>query len=112
HRFAHFPVQVVELRGVIPWVAGAIVPVIHITRVAGPAITTAKDDGSVGFVVVVIFYLDFYTAIGRQIGSFEAIHRKWRLGDRDKPIRVLNHPARIDAHVVGDHVAAQADAAM
>jgi hypothetical protein len=42
--FAHFGIQVVQLRGVIPRIAGAIVAVIDKARVAAPAIAAAKDD--------------------------------------------------------------------
>ena len=62
HLFAHRRIQVVELRGVVPRKAGAVVAVIDVARLAGPAVAAAKNDSSVGLLEVVIFDLDFDAA--------------------------------------------------
>src|SRR6185369_3735977 len=56
--FADFGLQVVELRGIVPREAGAVVAVIDVSGVATPAIDTAKHDRCIGLVKVMIFNLD------------------------------------------------------
>ena len=58
---AHRGVQVVELRGVVPGKAGAVVAVIDVARLAGAVVAAAEDDGGVGLLVVVVFDLDLDT---------------------------------------------------
>ena len=42
HCLAHLGAQIVELRGVVPGKAGAVIAVIDIARLARPAITRLK----------------------------------------------------------------------
>ncbi len=112
HLLAHGGVQVVELRGVVPRKAGAVVAVIDVARLAAGLVAAAEDHGGVGLRVVVVFDLDFHAAVGGEIRAFEAVGGIGRFPARDEPLRMLDHPGRIDAHVVGHHVAGQADAVM
>jgi hypothetical protein len=45
-----------------------------------------------------------------EVAALEPIGGKGRLRQLDEPLGMLDHPARIDPHVVGDHVAGEADA--
>ena len=109
HLFADGSVQVVELRGVVPGKAGAVVAVIDVAGFAAGFIATAKDHGGIGLVVIVILDLEFNAAVVGEIGSFEGVGGIGRIGAGDEPLGVLNDPGRIDAHVVGHHVAGQSD---
>src|SRR3954471_5865732 len=67
HGFADFRIQIIELGGVIPGIAGAIVAVINKPRVSTPAIASTEHNRGVGFVVVVILNFDFDASVGREI---------------------------------------------
>jgi hypothetical protein len=54
---------------------------------------------------------DLDPVVGREVLAAERVGREGRLADRDEPVRMLDDPARIEAHVVGDHVARKSDAA-
>ena len=63
HCLANLEVQVIQLRSVVPRIAGPIVAVIDIPRLAAPAIATAEDNCGISFVVVMIFDLDLDASI-------------------------------------------------
>ena len=110
HLLAHRRIQVVELRGVVPGKAGAVVAVIDVAGLAAGAVAAAEDHGGVGLLKVVVFNLDLHAPVVGEIGTVEAVGGIGRLWPGDEPLRVLDHPGRIDAHVVGHHVAGQANA--
>ena len=103
-------VQVVELRGVVPRKAGAVVAVVDVAGVAGVLVDAAEDDGGVGLLEVVVVDFDFDAAVGGEIGPVEAVGRVGRVRAGDEPLGMLDNPGRIDAHVVGHHVTGQAHA--
>ncbi len=103
-------IEVVELGGVVPGEAGAVVAVIDVAGFAGGLVAAAEDDGGVGLGVVVILDFDFDAAVGGEVGAFEAVGRVGGFPAGDEPLGMLDDPGRIDAHVVGNHVAGQADA--
>src|SRR5665213_384082 len=107
--FAHGWVEVVELRGVIPGEAGAVVAVIDVADFAGGLVATLKDYGSIGLLEVVVFNLDFDASVGGKIRSVETVGRIWRVVARNEPLRMFDNPGRVDAHVVRHHVAGQSD---
>ena len=107
HLLAHGSIQIVELRGVVPGKAGAVVAVIDVARFAGGLVATPEDHGGIGLLVVVVFDLDLDAAVVREIGSVEGVGGIGRIPARDKPLRVLDDPGRVNAHVVGHHVAGQ-----
>jgi hypothetical protein len=109
HLLAHRGIQVVELRGVVPRKAGAVVAVIDEARFSAGAVAAAKDHGRIGLLVVVVFDLDLHARIAGEIGAFKAVRRIGRILPRDEPLRMLDHPRRIDAHVIGHHVARKPD---
>ena len=110
HLFADGGVQVVELRRVIPGKAGAVVAVIDVARLAGPLVAAAEDHGRVGLLVVVISILISTRPSLREVRPFKAVGGIGRIRAGHEPLRMLDHPWRIDAHVVRHHVAGQPDA--
>jgi hypothetical protein len=73
-------------------------------------VAAAEDDGGVGLLVVVVFDLDFDAAVVGEIGAVEAVGGVGRILARDEPLGMFDDPGRVDAHVVGHHVAGEADA--
>ena len=112
HLLAHRRIQVVELRRVVPGKAGAVVAVIDVARFAAGLVAAAEDHRGVGLLEVVVLDLDLDAPVVREIGPVEAVGRIGRIRARDEPLRMLDHPGRVDAHVVGHHVAGQAHAVM
>ena len=108
---AHRGIQVVELGGVVPGKAGAVVAVVDVAGLAGLAVAALEDDGGIGLLVVVVFDLDLDARVVGEIGTVEAVGGIGRVAARDEPVGMLDDPGRVDAHVVGHHVAGQADAA-
>ena len=111
HRFAHGRVQVVELRGVVPREAGAVVAVVHVPRMAIRALGALEHDRGVAAVVVVVLDLDRHVLVVRQVGPVEGVGRERGLGRLQEPVGMFDHPVRIDTHVIGHHVAGELDAA-
>ena len=56
-------------------IAGAVVAVIDVARLAGPAVDALEHDRRVGAVVVVVLDLDRDAAVVGQVGPVEAIRR-------------------------------------
>jgi hypothetical protein len=110
HLLAHRRIQVVELRRVVPGKAGAVVAVVDVACLAAGLVAPAKNHGGVGLIEVVVLDFDFDAPIVRKIGPIVAVGRIRRVLARDEPIRMLDDPGRVDAHVVGHHVAGQAHA--
>ena len=54
---------------------------------------------------------DLDAVVVGEVRALERVGRERRRGDREEALRVFDHPARVDAHVVGDHVAGEADPA-
>ena len=102
--------QEVELGGVVPGKARAVVAVVDVALVARLAVDALEHDGRVGVVPVVVIEHDPHPRIGRQVRPGVGVGGERRLGQGQEPLRVLDDPARIDAHVVGHHVAGQPDA--
>ena len=109
-RFAQFRQQEVQLRRVVPGHAGAVVAVIDVAHVAGRIVHALKDYRSVAVLPVAV--LDAYrdALVVAQVTAGIGIDRERRLVDLQEPVWMLDDPARIDAHVVGHHVARQTDA--
>ena len=59
-------IEVVELRGVVPGKAGAVVAVVDVAGFAAGFVAAAKDDGGVGLLEVVVFDLDLDAAVVRR----------------------------------------------
>ena len=107
---AHRRIEVIELRSVVPRKAGAVVAVIDVAGLAGRLVAAAEDDCRVFLGEIAILDFDLHAAVGGDIGALEAIDRIRRLPAGDEPLGVFNHPGRVDAHMVGNHVAGQPDA--
>ena len=110
-RLAHVGLQVVQLRRVVPGEAGAVIAVVDVARLAAALVDALEDDRGIGGVPVVILELDDHAVIGREVLTAEGVGLEGWVGRGDEALRVFDHPARIDAHVVGHHVGRQADAA-
>ncbi len=104
-------VEEVELRRVVPWEARPVVAVVDIADVAAPAVEPLEHDCRVAVVPVVVLEHDPDPLVRRQVRATERVGGVGRLGQRQEPLGMLDDPARIDAHVVGDHVAGEPDAA-
>ena len=50
--------------------------------------------------------------VGRQVGAVEGVGGEGAVVEADEPVGMLDDPVGVDAHVVGHHVAGQADAAL
>ena len=109
HLLPHRRAQVVQLRGVVPREARAVVAVVDVVHMPAPVVAPAKDHGRVRLLVVVVLDLDLHASIVRQIGPLEPVGRIRRVRPRQKPLRMLDHPGRVDAHMVRHHVARQPD---
>ncbi len=108
--FAHRTTQIIELRGIVPGEAGAIVAVVDILLVAGPLVAAQKNNSGVGLLVIVVLNPDLDAVVPRQIGPIEAIDRVGRIAARQEPFRVLDDPGRVNAHMVRHHVGGKPDA--
>ena len=103
--------EVVELGGVVPREARPVVAVVDVAPLARRPVAPLEHDGGVGVVPVVVLEADLDPIVVGQVVAGERVGGERRLGDRDEPLGVIDHPARVDPHVVGDHVAREPDAA-
>ena len=103
-RLADLGVEVVELGRVVPRVRRAVVAVVDEPLLVALRVPPAEDHRRVGAVPVVVLDLDVDPAVLRQVRAGERVRGERRVGQRDEPIGVLDDPARVDAHVVRDHV--------
>ena len=87
HLLADGGIQVVELRGVVPGKAGAVVAVIDVARFAAGFVAAAKHHGGIGLVVIVILDFKLHAAIVGEIGPFETVGGIGRIGAGDEPLR-------------------------
>src|SRR3954463_6981489 len=79
HLLANGRIEVVELSGVVPWKASAVVAVIDIAGFAGPFVASAERDSGIGLFEIVIFNLDFDALVMRKIGTVKTVRRIRRL---------------------------------
>ena len=110
-RFADVGTQVVELRGVVPRHAGPVIAVVDVADLAGLAVLALEDHRRVGGVPVVVLDVDADVRIVGQVRAVEAVRGVGRIRPGQEPVRVLHDPARVDPHVIRDHVRGEADAA-
>ena len=66
-------VEEVELRGVVPREARAVVAVVDVANVAGPAVDALEDDRRVAVVPVVVLEDDPDPRVGRQVRPVERV---------------------------------------
>ncbi len=107
---ADLRVEVVELRRVVPGHARAVVAVVDVADVARPAILAPEDHGGVGRIPVVVLDLDPDARVLGEVRPAERVGGVGAVRAGEEPVRVLDDPARVDSHVVGDHVGRHADA--
>ena len=107
---AHLGLGVVELRSVVPGKGGAVVAVVDVARLAVRVMAQTEGDRGVGLVVVAIVDLDLDAAVAGEVGPVEAVGREGALPAMEEPVGMLDEPGRVDAHVVGHHVAGQPQA--
>ncbi len=110
HRLPDLGIEVVQLGGVVPGHTGGIVAVVDVLLAAGPVVHALEDHRGVGTAVVMVLQIDPYALIPREIGAVEGVGGERAVVQRDEPVWMLDHPLGVDAHVVGHHVAGQADA--
>ena len=72
----------VELGRVVPREARAVVAVVDVALVAGPAVEALEHDGRVAVVPVVVLEDDPDPLVGREVGAAEGVGRVGRLGQR------------------------------
>ena len=73
HGLADVGSQVVELGGVVPRHARAVVAVVDVAVVAGRGVDALEHDRRVGVVEVVILDLDRDAAVGREVRARERV---------------------------------------
>jgi hypothetical protein len=103
--------QEVELRCVVPGEARAVIAVVDEPLLAGCPVEPLEHDGRVAVVPVVVLEDDTGRLVGRQVRARERVRRIGRLRQRQEPLGMVDDPPGIDAHMVGDHVAREPDAA-
>ena len=91
--------------------ARAVVAVVDVALVAGGLVEALERDRRVGVVPVVVLEHDPDPRVVGQVGTGVGVGGVGRLRERQEPVRVLDDPARVDAHVVRDHVAGEPDPA-
>ena len=109
-RLADVGPQVVELGGVVPREARAVVAVVDEPLVAGRAVHPLEHDRRVRPVPVMVLEEDRDPVVPGQVRATERVGRIRRRPELEEPVRVLDDPAGVDAHVVRDHVAGEPDA--
>ena len=110
HGLADLGLEVVQLGRVVPRRGRAVVAVVDVAGLVGRAVQAPEDDGRVAVVPVAVLQLDHHAGVGRQVRAGEAIAGVRRLVEPDEPLRMVQDPVAVEAHVVGHHVAGQADA--
>ena len=70
-RLADVGPQVVELRGVVPGEAGAVVAVVDVARLATPAVDALEHHRGVRGVRVVVLELDAHPLVEGQVGPVQ-----------------------------------------
>ncbi len=85
---------------------------IDIADLAVLAMLVTADHGRLAVIVIAVFNLNRIVWIFAQVGPGEAVTRIGRIGELDKPVRVIAQPGRFDPGMVGDHVTGQIDAAL
>ncbi len=111
-RLADFFLQEVELRRVVPGHARTVVPVVNVDLVAGPVVDAFEDHGSVSPVVIAVLEVDTHAVVAAEIGTGERIGGEGTVLERDESIGMIDHPMRVDAHMVGDHITRQTNPAL
>ena len=109
HGLARRGVQVVELRGVVPREARAVVAVVEVARVPGRAIDAPKDHRGVAAIPVVVLDAHRDAVVVRQFRALERVRGVGTVGALQEPLGVLQHPTGVDAHMVRHHVAREPD---
>jgi hypothetical protein len=100
---------VVELGGVVPGEGGAVVAVVDVAGLAGGVVAEAEGYGGVGLIVIMVFDFDFDAGVAGEVGAVEAVGGEGRFPAVEEPVGVFDDPVGVDAHVVGDHVAGEAE---
>ena len=80
--------------------------------VAGRAVYALEHDRRVRAIPVVVLQEDRDAVVPRQVRPVERIGRERGRAELEEPVGMLDDPARVDAHVVRDHVARQPDTAI
>ena len=110
--FAHFGVGKIQLGGVVPGHGRAVVAVIDVARFARPVVDPLEDHRRIGVVVVMIFEDDSHALVVTQVFALKLVIGVGRIRQRQEPVGVLDDPFGVDAHVVGNHVRREPDAAL
>ena len=111
HLFPDRRLAEIQLGGVVPGEARAVVAVVDIAPLARPPVAPLEADRGVGVVPVVILEADLHAVVLGEVLAAERVRGIGRLRRREEPLRVLDDPAGVETHVVGDHVGREADAA-
>ncbi len=111
HRLSDLREEEVELGGVVPRHVGAVVAVVQVAAPAAVVVDMLEDYGSVAVIPVAVLDAQADGRVFTQVRTGEVIGRIGGGITLDEPVGMLVHPLGIDAGMVGDHVAGQADAA-
>ena len=60
---AHFCPGIIQLGGIVPGHGGAVVAVVNISGITGPAVEALENHCCVGLVVIMVFDLDAYAFV-------------------------------------------------
>src|SRR5215213_6253279 len=95
HTLAHLGAEIIKLGSVVPGHAGAVVAMVNIALLAGPAIDALEYYRRIAAIVIMIFEIDSDSLIPRKIGPVEAIRGVRAMWHREKPVGMLDHPAAV-----------------
>ena len=112
HCFTCDRVQKIDLRRIVPRHAGTVVSVVDIAHVSGMVIDPLKDDGAVGFGIIMIFEVDADPPVARKILAVERVLREGAILPLDEEVGLFDDPFRIHAGVIRHHVGCKTDAAL
>ena len=111
-RVADLGLRVIELRGVVPRHAGAVVAVVDEAVLTGLAVVAAEHDGGVGLVPVALLDEHADARILGEIRPAELVAGEGRLRGLDEPVGVVHDPLGVDADMIGHHVGGEAEATL
>ncbi len=107
-----FRVKKIQLCRIVPGHAGAVVAVIDVAHLTGMSVHPFENYGGVAVIPVAVFYVKTDTSVFGKIGTVKTVSRVGWLGKGKKAVRMICYPFGIQPHVIGHHIARQADTAL
>jgi len=91
-RFAHARIEIIQLSGVVPGHAGAVVAVINVFCLSVPVIVALEHNCRVTAGVVVVFQVYADRGVLREVRPVEGVPGEGAVVLRNKPVRMFKNP--------------------